>query len=130
MKGLIIISLLIATLFPQQENKIKITPDKKVYTQGEIITFKVKATKRFQLATDGDCSSSILPPHYIKEKDGVFKSDRAFIQKCCGLPCAGSFKNYEFTRIDTLSPGRWKVLLYTCDYTSGPAESEVFEVVE
>lgn len=127
---LLIVSLLLVSLFPEKGNKITITPDKKVYTQGEIIKFKVKAKKRFQLATDGRCSSGILPPTYIKERNGTFTDDYGMAQMCCGLPCAGSFKKYEFARMDTLEVGRWKVVLYTCDLSAGSVESEVFEVVE
>lgn len=130
MKVLFFLSLVFTSLFFQTETKITITPDKKVYTQGEIITFKVKSNKRFQLATDGSCSSSILPPRFVMERNGKFPLPEAMVQMCCGLPCAGPYKNYEFTNIEPLAIGRWKVMLFTCDFKAGTVESEVFEVVE
>lgn len=130
MKGFLILSLMLTSLFLKEENKITITPDKQVYKQGEIIKFKVKAKKKFQLATNGDCSSSVLPPSYVMEIDGRFPYPSGIGQLCCGLPCAGSFKKYEFSQRDTLAIGRWKVMLLTCDRSAGMVESSVFEVIE
>jgi len=81
------------------------------------------------LSTNGDCSSSVLPPLFTKEVDGVFPPVFAGVQLCCGLPCSvNSYKNYEFT--SSLTIGRWKVALFTCDHTAGMVESEIFEVIE
>ncbi|MGB1218018.1 MAG: hypothetical protein ACPG5P_09085 [Saprospiraceae bacterium] len=124
---LFFIAFIFLTPFQEKEN-ISITPDKKIYNQGEIITLKVKSKKRFRLATDGDCSSSVLPPTYIREINGKFPPAFQGPQMCCGLPCSiNSMKKIEYTMSDTLEIGRWKMLLTTCEF--GLVESEIFEII-
>lgn len=145
MKTLLILSLGITFLFlqheemhcqilsvdQQEELKITITPDKSVYKQGEMITFKVEANRSFQRATTGDCKIILYPPIYAIERNGEFSLPYGIKQKCCGPGCSfKSYNNFEFTQEDTLGLGRWKVLIYTCDFASDPVESMVFEVVE
>jgi|GEM_PF-4089307 len=127
MKTLLILSLALSVFTTKNAVKIIITPDKTIYEQGEMMTFKVKSNKRFRIATNGDCSSSALPPSFVREINGKFQPELGLgAQLCCGLPCTSLLRNYEFSHLDTLATGRWKVILFTCE--AGAVESPIFEV--
>lgn len=112
-------------LFAQIEKvKIKVKTDKEVYSILEVVNVTTKSRSKFSLMTDGDCSSSIIYPVLIKEKDGVFPEPESMAQMCCGLPYSQPMKKFE-SQYKIEEEGRYKVIVYT---SSGMIHSNVFVV--
>jgi len=128
MKTLLFLSLILTSFSTQIKHGITVTPDKLVYTQGEIMTFTVQAKNGYSIANTGACQNSILSPLYVLERKGIFLT-YAMRQLCCGKSCSNRpYKEDQFTQTDTLMAGRWKALVPICGI--GYVESEIFEVVE
>lgn len=129
MKWLIITILLAiqCTTFAQEDNKFEFITEKETYKTGEVITAELKSKKPFALATDGDCSSSVLPTYYIKQIDDKWPVPEGVKQMCCGLPCTMNTLKKMNPQITIESKGKYKMVVYTC---SGVAVSNAFEVSE
>ncbi len=113
-------------LLAQRPNVIKSTTDKLQYEVGEEIVITLKAKKAFQLATDGDCSSSELPPMVITFEDGEWSEIEGLIQMCCGLPYSlWMGRSKKFSK-EISKPGIYKIVIFT---DSGQIKSNQFTVI-
>ncbi len=111
--NLIIYFISILSFFSIINNdKIRVNLDKESYQVDDFVNITLKSKKAFQLATNGDCNSSILQPSLIKmNEDGTWPEVEAMKQMCCGLPYSQAMKEAMFT-VQVQQKGTYKIAIF------------------
>ncbi len=83
------------SVFCSIEPDVRFHTDTKQYEIGDTIVLELRSDESFAFMTDGDCSSSVLPPYWLKKENGIFPMVEMGPQMCCGLPYSPPMKKWD-----------------------------------